>query len=260
MRHARILHPQWLLTLAALLLSLVGCATSHSERTLSAGITVHTFRREYTNAHLVTDGKNAFLFDAGLEQNATMLAQDIRDVGVAPEKLRAILLSHGHADHAGGASYFKRTFGTPIIAGAQDRAMLARGSNDHLCPTERTSRLERDQNASFSPIVADREVEGEVRLEPLTGIEGTLVSLPGHTEGSLVALVDDGVFVGDLFRGSILGSSAEVHFYMCDLADNQADIRHLLTTLAPNASTFFTGHFGPVLREAVTKRFLGPTR
>jgi glyoxylase-like metal-dependent hydrolase (beta-lactamase superfamily II) len=76
------------------------------------------------------------------------------------------------------------------------------------------------------------------------------VPLPGHTRGSLVVVIGSAAFVGDLFRGAVVGSSAETHFYMCDLDDNQRDIRWLLDTF-PNATVFFTGHSGPVSREAL---------
>ncbi|MEO1574903.1 MAG: hypothetical protein AAFU65_08075, partial [Pseudomonadota bacterium] len=46
---------------------------------------------------------------------------------------------------------------------------------------------------------------------------GEIVRLPGHTEGSLVAVVGETAFVGDLLRGSVTGTAARTHFYMCDL-------------------------------------------
>jgi hypothetical protein len=45
---------------------------------------------------------------------------------------------------------------------------------------------------------------------------------------------------------------------MCNLADNRGDVRVLLERLAPTATRFFTGHFGPVSRDAVAERFAGP--
>jgi phosphoribosyl 1,2-cyclic phosphodiesterase len=129
-----------------------GCATAHDTTVLPGSIAVHTFRRDYANAHLVVQGSNAFLVDSGVGENAAKLANDIRSVGIDPAKLRAIVLSHGHADHAGGSAYFKNMFGTRLIAGAREHAMLSRGRNDHLCPTERTSRMQSDQNARFDQL------------------------------------------------------------------------------------------------------------
>ena len=117
-------------TLGLVLVTALGCANRQPTAHLEGGMVVHTFRRDYANAHVVVQGGNAFMFDSGLEANAAALAADLRAAGIAPERLRAIVLSHGHADHAGGADYFRRTFGTRIIAGAGDGPLLARGRND----------------------------------------------------------------------------------------------------------------------------------
>ena len=101
-------------------------------------------------------------------------------------------------------------------------------------------------------------VERAIALEEVASIPGTIAPLPGHTPGSLVVIVPGAVLVGDLFRGSIVGSSAEVHFYMCDLEDNRRDVQALLKDLAPRAETFFPGHFGPLSRESVVERFAAP--
>ncbi|MFN4908792.1 MAG: MBL fold metallo-hydrolase [Bacteroidota bacterium] len=248
------------LGLTSALIVLTGCSTSHSVTELPDGITVHTFRRDYTNTHVVSRGESFFMVDAGLEANAPALAEDLRSEGFDPAQLRAIVLTHGHADHAGGAAWFRRQFGTRVIAGEADVPILAAGANDHLCPTSDRARdrVTADQEARFTPFAPDVSVGTEVALEGLVGITGTLTPMPGHTPGSLVVTVSGAALVGDLFRGAIVGSSAEVHFYMCDLEDNRGDVRVLLERLAPTATHFFTGHFGPVSRDAVEERFARP--
>ncbi len=234
-------------------LGILGCGTSY-DVVKRGSLEVHSFRLDFSNAHLIVADGKLVLFDTVLPAEAPALDAWIREVGFDPAELQAIVLSHGHADHAGGALYFQQRYGISIIAGAADSAMLAAGKNDKLCPTGAFASwtLEQNQNARYDPTVADVWIDEPT---PLEAIGGMIVPLPGHTPGSLVLLVGDYVFVGDLFRGGILGPSAEVHFYMCDLEDNQQDITFLLDELAPKARVFFCGHFGPVGRAAVAKLF-----
>lgn len=249
--------PRLLLAALALLASsLVACVPSTQRASMRLGtLEIITLRRDYANAHLVREGDSAFLIDTGLRENAAALADDIAREGVDPRSLRAIVLTHGHADHAGGAHYFQEQFGVRVIAGVGDEGMLASGANETLCPTGDASRLAQDQAAHFDSTQADILVEDTLDLMPILGIGGRITRLSGHTEGSLVVTVGEAVFAGDLFRGSIFGNDADRHFYMCDVADNDADIRALLSRIAPQASTFFVGHFGHIARAQVISRF-----
>lgn len=247
----------WGRVLLLLLLCVTGCATSHGVRDFAGGLRVHTFRRDHANAHVVVQGQNYLLFDAGLAENGERLERDLRAAGLEPARLRAIILSHGHADHAGGALHFQRRFHTPVVVGRGDTGMLARGRNDRLCPVGviARARFQGDQAARYDATTADVLVDQPTPLQGLTGINGTLWPLPGHTPGSLVVDLGEAALVGDLFRGALIGSGAELHFYHCDLPGNRRDVDALLTRLAPRAETFFTGHLGPVSRQAARGRF-----
>ncbi len=233
----------------------IGCATRRDVTQVDA-VAVHMFRREHANTYLLVQDKAMVLVDSGLERNAVDLDNDIHDAGFDPKQIRALVVTHGHADHAGGAKYFKDKYGVPIVAGAGDRDMLQTGKMDHLCPTDIIGQLrnDTDQSATYAPTSADVWIDARKSLAEIGGVTGEIVPLSGHTKGSLVVLIPNAAFVGDLFRGSIPDFSAERHFYMCDIADNDADIRALLG-MGP-FQTFFTGHFGPVNRLAVETRFV----
>jgi len=249
--------PRAALALLALVL-LAGCGVSHSVRHL-AGVSVHTFTADSTNAHVVAQGQALVMIDSGYERGAEALDAAMREAGLDPARLRAVVVTHGHADHAGGARYFQRRYGARVVAGAGDRPMLAAGHNDRLCPTGLLARIRRgtDEAGAYTPTAPDLAVDGPTSLTPFTGVDGEVIPVPGHTPGSVVVVVSGAAFVGDLFRGAIVGGGATEHFYMCDLAANRADILRVLGGAAFGARVFFPGHFGPVERADVVEAF-GP--
>lgn len=243
--------------LASVLLAL-GTATataceSVSEQRTVGDVDVLTIREEYASAHLVRRNGHTILIDAGLERHAEVLEQRLFDNDVDPASIEAIILTHGHADHAGGARLLQERYGIPVVVGVADQVLLDDGVEDDLCPTDDIGRDRLRDNGFevFTPYVADLTVLESMDLREIVDMPGRIVSIPGHTDGSLTVVVDEAAFVGDLFRGDIFSATATVHFYMCDLDDNRRDIEDLLKGEAADVTTFFPGHFGPIDRGSV---------
>ena len=80
---------------------------------------------------------------------------------------------------------------------------------------------------------------------PRAGLSGTCFAGEIVAIGSEVTRfnIGDAVFVGDLVRGKLVGKGPTTHFFMCDLEDNQRDIRTVIDELSPNAVRVFPGHF-----------------
>ena len=66
------------------------------------------------NALLVEAGATRVLLDAGFQPR--VLRARLRQAGVAPEALTAILLTHEHHDHACGAAELALAYGIPLVA------------------------------------------------------------------------------------------------------------------------------------------------
>jgi len=82
------------------------------------------------NATLIETGSARLLLDAGFSCRG--LVQRLRFVGVEPESIGALLITHEHGDHVAGASSFARSFGVPIYctAGTARAAGLSDGECD----------------------------------------------------------------------------------------------------------------------------------
>ena len=244
---------------AIILLLVVAVMTLSREGTHddpAPGLSVTELRIDNANAYLVHSRLNptqAMLIDSGVPGSGARLAERIHNAGVDPADIKAIILTHGHYDHAGGARYLQESYAVPIIMGAGDAEALETGREQTVCPTSPMARLIPGEagNAERWAVSPDEVVTDRFSLSDIPGleIEGELQRVGGHTPGSLIAVIGDSVFIGDLVRGSLFGSGPEVHFFMCDLEGNAADLDSLLKALPPQVVRVFPGHMSVFGRD-----------
>jgi phosphoribosyl 1,2-cyclic phosphodiesterase len=78
------------------------------------------------NCSLIATDQCRLLVDAGF--SARQIAQRLASVGVSPDCLDGILITHEHSDHVAGLEIFSRRFCVPIYANPLTSEMLRRGS------------------------------------------------------------------------------------------------------------------------------------
>ena len=66
------------------------------------------------NATLISDGRVHILTDCGM--SGAKLKDALKKVGIAPESLSALLITHEHIDHVKGAGVIARRYGLPVYA------------------------------------------------------------------------------------------------------------------------------------------------
>ena len=147
----------------------------------------------WSNAYALTDPSTfeTTLIDTGLCTDLPRLLEGLAEIGVSPQKVKRVLLTHGHCDHAGNAAYFAAQ-GAEIVAHSRELPYLLKPRRTYA-PTglRRFSR----PFSTFLFLAGERlyPVERMERVTPCTNRDmistplGDLEAIhsPGHTPGHL---------------------------------------------------------------------------
>ena len=152
---------------------------------------------------VVVENGEALLIDAGLRGSSGTILQGLETLGLFPEQIGMVVITHAHPDHSGGLS---RLFAGREIAVAVHRleADIIAGTAGPPSPLQNGLIGKMTQpvfsRLMGSPVPADDRLEdGDVI--PF-GTEVRVVHLPGHTEGSIALhLPNKGtIIVGDALQ------------------------------------------------------------
>lgn len=226
--------------------------------TSRAGIAVGTVALSLSNVHVVF-GEHPVLIDTGSPDEAYELEQGLQKLGVNMADIKCAIVTHGHADHAGGARALQQRHHIQIVAAQGDLWREIRGVHGHLKATSWFAVFLKiiipKHYAAFWP---DIRVKYRYDLHAC-GLDGEAIVVGAHTAGSLVVIAGGGkvAFVGDLFRGGALAGyvhpgEPKEHFYQEDLSLAHQRIRELL---ARGVEWFVLGHGGPAKRADVVRVF-----
>ncbi|WP_019831592.1 subclass B3 metallo-beta-lactamase [Sphingomonas sp. PR090111-T3T-6A] len=126
-------------------------------------------------AYLIHTPAGAILIDGTPQANAAMVRQHIEAMGVPIRRVKWILVSHAHFDHAGAVAALARDSGAKVAAGAGDVAVLEQGrSPGEVLYTPRP----------YPPVHVDRPIRDGDRVT-LGGVTLTARATPGHTPGCM---------------------------------------------------------------------------
>lgn len=132
--------------------------------------------------HLLYDGDNTVLLDTGLAGEQLRIRSLFRRLRLAPQSLKAILLTHGHLDHAGNLARLKDWSGAKIFAHPGEQAHID-GNYPYTGASRWCGRLEAlgRKALRYRPAAIDEFLTDGQLLPFWGGLE--VIHLPGHTVG-----------------------------------------------------------------------------
>jgi glyoxylase-like metal-dependent hydrolase (beta-lactamase superfamily II) len=167
---------------------------------------VYRLGTKWINFHLVADEGEFTLIDAGYPGYWKYLARAIDALGTSLEAIRAVIVTHHHADHAGTAERLRATVGARVLAGEGDAWIVAGKYPSHASPGfyRRCSRRRSGLGflvhsaaaggAKYRPVQEVETLQGDQTLD-LPGHPHP-IHTPGHTAGHYsIALPERGVLL-----------------------------------------------------------------
>ncbi len=210
---------------------------------------VHQLRALGARVTVLQAPDGVVLVDTGSRGSLHVIAAGLKALRVAPEKVRLIVLTHCHPDHAGGLAELVEYTSAPVAI-HHSEAGIVRGDD----PAPSFLRRQALQNAHpFFGMFSGRPVAVRYPLEDgdlLPETEGVrVIHTPGHTEGSICLYVESAkvLIVGDALQfrfGKLLEPS---WLFTRDPELARASLAKLLNE---DFTTLCFSHFPPIQEDA----------
>jgi glyoxylase-like metal-dependent hydrolase (beta-lactamase superfamily II) len=180
---------------------------------------------------LLADGEESVMIDTGLVGEPLLVRRQLRRLGLRPQSIRAILMTHGHLDHAGNLARLKLWTGATIYAHRAEQLHVDgcypyRGINRWCGRLEAAGRL----LTNYRRADIDEFVDDGRELPFWGGLR--VVHLPGHTAGhcGYYSSRHNLLFSGDMFASyffSVHRPAAILNSLPGKLTSSAERIRHL---------------------------------
>ena len=193
------------------------------------------------HVYLVDGGDELALVDVGAGMGAQAIVENVRRAGFDPGRIRHLVLTHAHGDHAGGVARMASLLDRPAVYVSEAVAGFVRAGDEHGVSIDVAKQV-----GIYPPDYRLEPCEVDVELEdgdavPVGDLTLRALDTPGHSDGHVSFLLEherrSTLFAGDavFFGGKILLQA----IYDCRL---DATVRSLRALRSLAVDALLPGH------------------
>ncbi|NLE25343.1 MAG: MBL fold metallo-hydrolase [Clostridiaceae bacterium] len=200
------------------------------------------------NCYIVSDGDSGILIDTGKKDYLDTVVEACK-----PYKIKLIVLTHAHCDHAENVADLSEMLGAPIAMHKDDVNLIESNNNQSLeakaflgkiILSASLKEFSRSKMKAFTPSVFLKDGDDLVEY----GISAKVIGLPGHTKGSIGVDVDGKeLMVGDALMNMFYPTVAMLYNDEKAMKDSAKKITGL------GERIIYFGHGKPVQNKAWVK-------
>lgn len=193
------------------------------------------------SVYLVDGGTALALIDSGAGPGIANIIDNIRDLGISPEKIKVAVSTHAHIDHIGGNARLHREYGCEIFAHELDAQRIETGE---MVGTE-------FYGVSYEPCEVAKKMSGAQAELPVGNIKLNVIHIPGHTPGSIALWAEIGgkrVLFGQDIHGPYVVQWGAV---MEEVGPSLKKLQEL------DADILCEGHFGVFRSRKSVRNYIG---
>jgi hydroxyacylglutathione hydrolase len=190
---------------------------------------IHRLSLGMKNSCYLVKEDGIIVVDTGTPGQGKNFQRWLKDLSIKPEDVSLLLLTHGHFDHIGSASEFKKITRCKVAINYREKEWVEKALVSIPPGVNLWGKVVAAIGKAILPLInfsgtkVDLSLGDEDYSLESYGIHGRVIHTPGHNSGSMSLLLDTGdAFVGDL---AVNGFPLRIGPGMPELAENPDTVK-----------------------------------
>ena len=224
------------LILLAIIIALISaCESAIVQPPENSSFKVTTIKSIVANFYFIQTDDGYILVDTGLSNGERKLDKAFSATGIDPDNVSLIIITHAHKDHSGSVAYAKEITGGNVLCHEYAASFIREGESSR-------DNAKTPEGELVNAIMPNQGVEPDIVITTEFdlseyGIDGIIIPTPGHSQGSITVILDN----GEVILGDLVGEE-NGHMKLLTYEDKDVLIQSLETIASYDVSRIYMSH------------------